>query len=77
MIRFSGRTNIINQPTNQLTKQQPPTTSPLQSSKILSDEISEKQKIADETEAKIDVARAGYKPVAHHSSLLYFAVTGT
>ena len=47
----------------------------LQSSKILSDEISEKQKISDETEAKIDVARAGYKPVAHHSSILYFAVT--
>jgi len=47
----------------------------LQSSKILSDEISEKQKISDETEAKIDEARAGYKPVAHHSSLLYFVVT--
>eukprot|EP00983_Pelagomonas_calceolata_P034875 1092657-Pelagomonas_calceolata.AAC.4 len=46
----------------------------LQSSKILSDEISEKQKISDETEAKIDEARAGYKPVAHHSSLLYFVV---
>ncbi len=47
----------------------------LQSSKLLSDEISEKQHISDETEAKIDEARAGYKPVAHHSSLLYFAVT--
>jgi hypothetical protein len=46
-----------------------------QSSKVLSDEISEKQKVADVTEAKIDEARAGYKPVAHHSSLLYFAVT--
>lgn len=31
--------------------------------------------VSDETEAKIDEARAGYKPVAHHSSLLYFAVT--
>lgn len=47
----------------------------LQSSKILSDEISEKQKVSDETEAKIDEARAGYKPVAHHSSILYFCVT--
>lgn len=47
----------------------------LQSSKVLSDEISEKQKIADETEVKIDAARAGYKPVAHHSSILYFCVT--
>lgn len=47
----------------------------LQSSKILSNEISEKQTISDETEAKIDEARAGYKPVAHHSSLLYFVVS--
>ncbi|KAG2424724.1 hypothetical protein HXX76_014300 [Chlamydomonas incerta] len=47
----------------------------LQSSKVLSDESSEKQKVADVTEAKIDEARAGYKPVAHHSSLLYFCVT--
>lgn len=100
----------------------------LASSKLLADEISAKQKIADETEAKIDEARAGgsavcrrggclsgwpgpltswccfsavstlrgacclfvtlpchpllpspptpsgYKPVAHHSSLLYFCV---
>ncbi|GFH10421.1 uncharacterized protein HaLaN_05731, partial [Haematococcus lacustris] len=45
----------------------------LQSSKLLSDEIGEKQMVSDETEAKIDVARAGYKPVAHHSSILYFA----
>lgn len=47
----------------------------LQSSKMLSNEISEKQMIAEETEAKIDEARAGYKPVAHHSSLLYFVVS--
>ncbi|WIA36351.1 hypothetical protein OEZ86_007670 [Tetradesmus obliquus] len=47
----------------------------LQSSKILADEISSKQKIADETEQKIDQAREEYKPVAHHASLLYFSVT--
>ena len=47
----------------------------LQSSKVLSDDISEKQQVADKTEAKIDEARAGYKPVAHHSSILYFSVT--
>ncbi|CAG9464833.1 unnamed protein product [Pedinophyceae sp. YPF-701] len=46
----------------------------LQSSKVLADDISEKQKIADETEAKIDDARVGYKPVARHSSTLYFSV---
>ncbi len=47
----------------------------LQSSKVLADEISEKQKVADETEHKIDSSRAGYKPVAHHASVLYFCVT--
>lgn len=47
----------------------------LQSSKVLADEISEKQKIADETEAKIDEARAGYQPVASHATTLYFCVT--
>ncbi|KAF6266164.1 dynein heavy chain 9 [Scenedesmus sp. NREL 46B-D3] len=47
----------------------------LQSSKILADEISSKQKVADETEQKIDQAREEYKPVAHHASLLYFCVT--
>jgi dynein heavy chain, axonemal len=41
---------------------------------VLADDISEKQAASDITEAKIDEARAGYKPVAHHSSLLYFAV---
>jgi len=47
----------------------------LQSSKVLADEISEKQKVADETEHKIDSSRAGYKLVAHHASVLYFCVT--
>lgn len=47
----------------------------LQSSKILSDDISEKQMVADETEKKIDEARAGYQPVAHHTSILYFCVS--
>ena len=46
----------------------------LSASKVLSDEISEKQKIADETEVKIDSARAGYRPVAKHSSILFFCV---
>lgn len=35
----------------------------LSSSKILSMEISEKQKIATKTEEEIDVTRNGYKPV--------------
>jgi dynein heavy chain len=35
----------------------------LSSSKVLSEEISEKQKIAMTTEADIDEVRNGYKPV--------------
>ena len=46
----------------------------LQQAKITSDDISEKQKIADVTEEKIDEARKGYKPVAFHSTVLFFCV---
>jgi len=46
----------------------------LSASKQLSTEISEKQKVADETEAKIDEARNGYKPVAYRTSLLFFCI---
>ena len=37
----------------------------LSSSKILSEEISEKQLVATKTEAAIDDVRNGYKPVSH------------
>ena len=47
----------------------------LQKAKMTSDDISEKQKIADETEAKIDEARKGYKPIAKHCTILFFCVT--
>ncbi|XP_064633435.1 dynein axonemal heavy chain 12-like isoform X2 [Lineus longissimus] len=46
----------------------------LDHSKVLSDEISKKQKIADETEKKIDVSRMGYRPIAKHSSILFFSI---
>jgi dynein heavy chain len=46
----------------------------LSASKVLSDEISVKQKAAEVTEAKIDDARVGYKPIAEHSTLLFFSV---
>ena len=46
----------------------------LSASKVLSDEISVKQKAAEVTEAKIDEARVGYKPIAEHSALLFFSV---
>ncbi|XP_050419254.2 dynein axonemal heavy chain 7, partial [Patella vulgata] len=46
----------------------------LSSSKKLANEISEKQAIADETEKKIDTARLGYKPIAIHSTILFFSI---
>ncbi|KAI9141391.1 dynein heavy chain and region D6 of dynein motor-domain-containing protein [Paraphysoderma sedebokerense] len=46
----------------------------LSSSKILSNEIMTKQKIAEETESKIDDTRASYKSIATHSSILFFCI---
>ena len=46
----------------------------LSSSKVLANEIAEKQQIAEETEKKIDTARSGYKPIAVHSSVLFFTI---
>ncbi|XP_015752501.1 PREDICTED: dynein heavy chain 12, axonemal-like [Acropora digitifera] len=47
----------------------------LDSSKVLSDEISKKQKVAEETEAKINESRRGYNPIAAHASVLFFSIT--
>nr|XP_043909238.1 dynein axonemal heavy chain 3-like [Solea senegalensis] len=47
----------------------------LSSSKVLSMEISEKQEIAHVTEKEIDDTRMGYRPVAEHSSVLFFCVS--
>ncbi len=33
------------------------------------------QAISDVTEKKIDIARLGYKPIAIHSSILFFSIT--
>ncbi|CAG5124201.1 unnamed protein product, partial [Candidula unifasciata] len=46
----------------------------LSSSKKLANEISEKQAIAEETEKKIDAARMEYKPIAIHSTILFFSI---
>lgn len=46
----------------------------LSSAKVLSVEISEKQEIAEVTEKKIDDTRLSYKPIAIHSSVLFFTV---
>ncbi|KAJ8968033.1 hypothetical protein NQ317_017170 [Molorchus minor] len=47
----------------------------LSSSKILSAEIQEKQKVAAETEIEIDFARNQYVPVSKHSSVLFFCIS--
>ncbi|NXW28891.1 DYH3 protein, partial [Phaetusa simplex] len=47
----------------------------LSSSKELSEEISEKQKIASVTEMQIDSTRMGYKPVAVHSAIVFFCIS--
>ncbi|XP_029805794.1 dynein heavy chain 3, axonemal [Suricata suricatta] len=47
----------------------------LSSSKMLSQEISEKQKIASVTETQIDQTRMGYKPVAVHSATIFFCIS--
>ena len=47
----------------------------MSSSKILSEEITEKQVISSATEQEIDTARSGYKPVAEYSSILFFCLS--
>ncbi|CAG5865931.1 unnamed protein product, partial [Menidia menidia] len=46
----------------------------LSCSKVLANEISEKQAVAEETEKKIDKTRMGYTPIAEHSSILFFSI---
>lgn len=46
----------------------------LSSSKALANEISEKQAVAEETEKQIDATRMGYRPIAIHSSILFFSI---
>ncbi|XP_071960977.1 dynein axonemal heavy chain 3-like [Antedon mediterranea] len=47
----------------------------LSSSKVLAKEIGEKQEAASITEKEIDETRNGYKPVAKHSSILFFTIS--
>nr|KAJ3423148.1 Dynein heavy chain 7, axonemal [Polyrhizophydium stewartii] len=46
----------------------------LSSSKVLAKTISEKQAVAEKTEIKIDEIRIGYKPIAEHSSVMFFCI---
>ncbi|XP_060786498.1 dynein axonemal heavy chain 7-like [Neoarius graeffei] len=46
----------------------------LSSSKVLANEISEKQAVAEVTEKMIDETRMGYTPIAVHSAILFFSI---
>ncbi|KAI9206289.1 dynein heavy chain and region D6 of dynein motor-domain-containing protein [Polychytrium aggregatum] len=46
----------------------------LTSSKVLSNDIAQKQQISEETEKQIDLTRQGYRPIATHSSILFFVI---
>ncbi|XP_073448349.1 dynein axonemal heavy chain 12 [Aquarana catesbeiana] len=46
----------------------------LDSAKIMSNEIAKKQQIAEKTELKIAESREGYRPIAKHSSVLFFSI---
>ncbi|XP_010215324.1 PREDICTED: dynein heavy chain 12, axonemal [Tinamus guttatus] len=46
----------------------------LDSAKIMANEITKKQHIAEKTELKIAESREGYRPIAKHSSVLFFSI---
>ncbi|XP_061578914.1 dynein axonemal heavy chain 7 [Cololabis saira] len=46
----------------------------LSCSKVLANEITEKQAVAEETEIKIDETRMGYTPIAENSAILFFTI---
>lgn len=46
----------------------------LSSSKNIANEIKEKQAVAEVTEKQIDIARLAYKPIAEHSTVLFFTI---
>ncbi|XP_019392438.1 PREDICTED: dynein heavy chain 12, axonemal [Crocodylus porosus] len=46
----------------------------LDSAKIMSNEITKKQQVAEKTEIKLAESREGYRPIAKHSSVLFFSI---
>ncbi|KAK2839526.1 hypothetical protein Q5P01_013266 [Channa striata] len=46
----------------------------LSCSKLLANDITEKQAVAEVTEKKIDETRMGYTPIAMHSAILFFSI---
>nr|XP_044991758.1 dynein axonemal heavy chain 12 [Jaculus jaculus] len=46
----------------------------LDSAKLMSNEITKKQQVAEKTEVKIAESREGYRSIAKHSSVLFFSI---
>ncbi|XP_027740579.1 dynein heavy chain 12, axonemal isoform X2 [Empidonax traillii] len=46
----------------------------LDSAKVMSNEITKKQQVAEKTEQKIAESREAYRPVAQHSAVLFFSI---
>uniref|UniRef100_A0A672VCY4 Dynein axonemal heavy chain 12 n=1 Tax=Strigops habroptila TaxID=2489341 RepID=A0A672VCY4_STRHB len=46
----------------------------LDSAKVMANEITKKQQVAEKTELKLAESREGYRPVAKHSSVLFFSI---
>uniref|UniRef100_A0A8B9EN99 Dynein axonemal heavy chain 12 n=1 Tax=Anser cygnoides TaxID=8845 RepID=A0A8B9EN99_ANSCY len=46
----------------------------LDSAKIMANEITKKQQVAEKMELKIAESREGYRPIAKHSSVLFFSI---
>merc|ERR1712224_506067 len=47
----------------------------MSSSKVVANEIEEKQAVAVETEKNIDETRETYRPIAFHASILFFNIS--
>lgn len=67
--------NLPPHPTTALYPQDETAINVISSSKLLSNDIAQKQQIADKTERTIDETRLGYKPVARHVSVLFFCIS--
>lgn len=47
----------------------------LSSSKVLSNEITQKQAVAEVTERSIDATRKQYEPIASYTTVLFFSIS--
>ena len=73
---FHKSTNLVIEKINRYFKEDVLFLQVLSQSKLLAEDISRKQKIAEDTGVRIDEARNGYKPAARHAANLFFCVSG-